>query len=35
MEFAFDSNLKFLGVSKSFYFENKYNFMDIYFQNTN
>ena len=35
MEFAFDSNLKFLGVSKSFYFENKFNFMDIYFQNNN
>jgi len=28
-------NLKFLGISKSFYYKNKFQFMDIYFQNTN
>ena len=35
MVFAFESNLKFLGISKAFYFKNKYNFMDIYFKNMN
>jgi FkbM family methyltransferase len=35
MTFALESNLKFLGISKSFYFKNKFNFMDIYFKNKN
>ena len=35
MVFAFESNIEFLGISKSFYFKNKYNFMDIYFKNNN
>ena len=33
--FALDSNLKFLGISKSFYFKNRLNFLDIYFKNIN
>lgn len=35
MEFALESNLKFLGISKSFYFKNNFKFLDIYFKNNN
>lgn len=31
--FAIDSNLKFLGISKFFYYKNDFKFMDIYFKN--
>ena len=33
MKFAFESNFKFLGITKSFYYKNDLIFMDIYFQN--
>jgi len=35
MAFALELNLKFLGISKSFYYKNKFNFLDIYFKNIN
>jgi len=35
MAFALELNLKFLGISKSFYIKNQFNFLDIYFKNKN
>jgi len=35
MNFAFVNNLKFIGSSNFFYYKNKLNMMDIYFENQN
>lgn len=35
ISFANQVNLKFLGISKSFYYKNTLNFMDVYFENNN
>ena len=32
---ALELNLKFIGISKSFYFKNRFNYLDIYFKNIN
>lgn len=35
LAFALEFNLKFLGVTKSFYFQNRFKFLDVYFKNIN
>ena len=35
MSSALELNLKFLGISKSFYYKNRLNFLDVYFKNIN
>lgn len=35
ISFAFSNNLKIVGISSMFYFKNKLNMMDVYFENEN